>query len=46
MPSKGGGGGGRGGGGGGSRVLGFIFAWYVLLASQSHYSIIVYSVGN
>ena len=42
MPSSGGG----GGGGGYSRVLGFIFAWYVLLASQSRYFIIVYSVGN
>ena len=28
------------------RVLGFIFAGYVLLASQSPYSIIVYSVAN
>ena len=45
MPSNGGGGGG-GGERGGSRVRGFIFAWYVLLASQSCYSIIVYSVGN
>ena len=34
----------RGGGGGGE--LGLIFAGYVLLASQSPYPIIVYSVAN
>ena len=30
----------------GFRVLGLIFAGYVLLASQSPYPIIVYSVAN
>ena len=34
--------GGRGGGG----VLRLIFAWFVLLASQSPYPIIVYSMAN
>ena len=34
------------GGGGGILELEFIFAGYVPLASQSHYSIIVYSVAN
>ena len=33
-------------GGGGGGVLGLIFAGYVLLASQSPYPIIVYSVAN
>ena len=33
----------RGGGGG---VLRLIFAWYVPLASQSTYTIIVYSVAH
>ena len=27
-------------------VLGLIFAWYVLLASESPYPILVYSVAN
>ena len=33
-------------GGGGGGLLGLIFAGYVLLASQSPYPIIVYSVAN
>ena len=33
-------------GGGGLGVLRLIFAWYVPLASQSPYPIIVYSVAN
>ena len=37
---------GGGGGGGGWFVLGLVFAGYVPLASQSPYSIIVYSVAN
>ena len=34
------------GGRGGGKVLEFIFAWYVPLASQSPYPIIVYSVAS
>ena len=37
---------GLGGGGGGGGELGLIFAGYVLLASQSPYPIIIYSVAN
>ena len=33
-------------GGGGGGVIGLIFAWYVPLASQSPYPIIVHSVGR
>ena len=45
-PGLRGGGGGGGGGGVGGRILGSVFAGYVPLASQSPYSITVYSVAN